>query len=198
MRQITTNLYRFSELSDSAKETARNWYRENALDYEWYDFTIEDAKEIGKLFGLEIDKIYFSGFWCQGDGASFTGSYSYAKGALKAVKAYAPTDTELHSIVSDLQSIQTRNFYSLGASISVSGHYSHSGSMSFTTYGDCKLDYHDITESDESALTDQLRYFADWIYKRLYDEYYYLMSDECIDETIEANEYEFTESGDIA
>ena len=59
----------FDELSDEAKERAREWYRQgNCDDSFWSECTIDDAKEIGKYMGMNVDKVYFSGFWSQGDG----------------------------------------------------------------------------------------------------------------------------------
>lgn len=59
MKIIETKVYTFDELSDSAKEKAREWYRNNCLDYEWFDLIYDDAKSIGlKLttFGLDRDR----------------------------------------------------------------------------------------------------------------------------------------------
>ena len=42
-----------------------------------------------------------------------------------------------------------------------------------------------------------LKDFAKWIYTRLDTEWDYAMSDEQIDDSIRANEYEFTEGGKI-
>lgn len=118
MRTIEKTVYRFVELSDSAKAKVREQYREWACqDNHWYEYIFDDAKEIGKILGIKIDNIYFSGFSCQGDGACLTGSYSYAKSAAKAIRAHAPLDTELHRIASELQSLQRENFYKLTASI---------------------------------------------------------------------------------
>ncbi len=39
--------YQFDELSDDAKETARDWFRTDYPDYEWWDFTYADAASIG-------------------------------------------------------------------------------------------------------------------------------------------------------
>jgi hypothetical protein len=73
-RVTETTVYQFDELSDEAKEKAREWYRQgNVTTRFWSECTIDDAKEIGKLLGMDIDNIYFSGFWSQGDGACFEG-----------------------------------------------------------------------------------------------------------------------------
>jgi hypothetical protein len=46
------------------------------------------------------------------------------------------------------------------------------------------------------GVTQCMRDFADWIYDQLRKEYEYQMSDEQVDETLIANEYEFDEDGD--
>jgi len=47
MRIIETKVYEFDELDDKAKERARDWYREGALDYKWWDAIYDDAARIG-------------------------------------------------------------------------------------------------------------------------------------------------------
>lgn len=196
MRTVEKDVFEFSELSEQAKEKARAWYREGALDYDWYDCIFEDAKTIGELFGLYIDKIYFSGFWSQGDGASFTGSYKYRKGAAAAVKAYAPQDTELHRIAAELQKIQARQFYKLEATISSGrSRYCHENSVDIEVAHADSI-YRDIGDTGE-ALADTLRDYMRWIYRQLEKEYDWLNSDEQVDESILANGYEFNEDGSI-
>ena len=73
--------------------------------------------------------IYFSGFWSQGDGASFEGTYAYARGAARAIRAHAPKDAELHAIADALADVQRPNFYQLGADIRQSGRYCHEYTM---------------------------------------------------------------------
>lgn len=47
MKTINVNVYQYSELSDKAKENARDWYqRGDTFDFEW-DSMKEDAKNIG-------------------------------------------------------------------------------------------------------------------------------------------------------
>lgn len=196
MRIIETKAYQLHELSSEAQEKAIDDFRnhESYLDYGWWDFVYEDVKTIASLFGLEIDEIYFSGFYSQGDGACFEGCYSYKKGSVKAVEEYAPTDMELYGIVKGLQDIQRRYFYGLTANTKHRGYYYHSGCMAVSVYQNDGMDYANIDV--EREVTDLLRQFADWIYTRLEDEHDYLMSDEGVRATIELNEYEFDEEGD--
>lgn len=70
-REIT--VYKFNELSETAKQHAIDDYAQRSMDWEWWDTVYEDAKEDGKALGYDIDDIRFSGFWSQGDGASWTG-----------------------------------------------------------------------------------------------------------------------------
>lgn len=193
MEIMQTPVYTFDELSDQAKEKARDWWREGALDYDWWEFVCADAKNVAELFGLDIEHIYFSGFASQGDGACFEGGYRYKKGALAAVKAYAPQDTDLHDIVKALQAAQRKAFYKLGATTKHRGHYYHSGCMSVDV---CHLDdrWRGIG-SAEDDIAQSMRDFADWIYKQLEEAYNFETSDEIVDEHIAVNGYTFTEDG---
>lgn len=195
MKTKTVNLYPFDELSDKAKENARQWWREAGLDYDWWDSTEEEARQIAALMGLEVDKLMFRGFWSQGDGASFTGRYSYAKGSVKAVKDYAPQDADLHWIAESLQAIQRKNFYGLSANVTRgydSNFYCHENTMDIqveTRAGDWAND------EAQWAVSKAFKDFARWYYRQLKAEYDYLNSDEAVDESIRVNEYTFTESG---
>ena len=190
-----TDVYKFDELPEESKQFAIEKFRENNLDYEWYEFTYEDARECGKQIGIDIDKIYFSGFWSQGDGACFEGSYSYAKRGLQAIKYHAPKETELHRIALELQKIQRKNFYRLEASVKHSGHYYHEMCTDITVDENYYGNY--IGGEAEEIVIELLRDFMCWIYKSLENEYDYLQSDEQIIETIECNEYNFTLDGEI-
>lgn len=192
MRTVEHNLYQFDELSDSAKERAREWYR-TTLDYEWWDCIYDDAKEFGKILGIDISEIYFSGFWSQGDGAQFTGEYEYRKGASKEIRSYT-NDEELHRIADDLQEIQRRNFYSITASVYHSGHYYHEYCTTINVYDSREVDASiDTEESIQELMRDYMR----WIYRALEREYDFITSDEIVDESIVANEYEFDENGEM-
>lgn len=192
MRTIETKVYKFEELSEQSKERAIQQYRETPdfLD----DFILDDAKAIAEKMGIDIDKIFYSGFSQQGSGASYTGRYSYKKGAIKALKAYC-NDEEIFRIAKELQEIQRRNFYKLSAKIGRSGHYQHEMTMNFDFYKDGEYLY--TTMAFESDLKKVLRDFARWIHKQLEAEYDYQNSDEYITDMIVNNNYEFTEEGEM-
>ena len=210
MRTIQTNLYKFDELSDKAKERAREWFR-RCDDGEFAEYVFDDVATIADIIGIDLrqtrtDKgrykptIYYSGFSSQGDGACFTGNYSYKKGALKNMKAHigntSAGDIELLRICKSLQEVQTRNFYKLTAKCEHLGHYYHSGRM-LVDVENSDDPYRDIGES-ETTVRQIMRDFADYIYQQLETEYDYQNSDAVVDENIAANEYEFYEDGGIA
>lgn len=189
-------LYTFDELSDTAKEKARDWYRDGQLDYDWWDSVYEDAMTAVKHLGIEIDEISFRGFSHQGDGARFRGSYRFKKGWRKAIFAeFGDGDTQrkLLDIGQQLHEAQARQFYQLVAVVTYRGRYEHSGCTSIDVSHD-EEPYRDIGDC-EDAVTQALREFMDWIYKMLEKEYDWLRSDEAVDESIIANEYTFLENG---
>lgn len=197
MRTLSKTVYLFDELNDSAKEKAREWYRQvSAYDNYFAEWVIEDAMQCAALLGIEIapNKVYFSGFCQQGDGASFEGSYSYKKGALKAITEHTGgNDQTLIAIAKRLQEAQRVNFYRLGATITQSGNYYHAYTMRADVYRSDDVDF--SADVDEEVL-DCMRCFANWIYRNLENQYEYENSDEVIEENIRANTYEFDEDGE--
>ena len=206
---IETTVYRLDELSDTAKDKARAWYRDSGFDYDWYDSVYEDFQQIAEILGVRFKtrtlrlmgggsrqepRIFFSGFWSQGDGACFEGYYSYRKNASALIRAYASQDTTLHGIADALQSVQRRNFYQLRAEATHRGRYHHEYCMAISVTRDSPT-WQDMTAEAEDIVIEALRDLARWLYRQLEREYEYLTSDEAVDESIVANDYTFTDSG---
>jgi hypothetical protein len=210
MRTIEKTLYKIGELSPEARARAIEDSRHfNTEGLEWWDAVYEDFCQICKILGVTVGsrqrqtksgmmlgeyQVYFSGFCSQGDGACFEGEYHYKPGALKKLVEYAPQDTELRRIAEDLQECQRRNFYGLSAKIKHSGRYLHSRSMDIEVFDRTG---NDAPEETAEAIRENLRDLADWLYKNLESEYEYLTSDGEIAESLEANEVEFYENGEI-
>ena len=207
---IETVVYTLSELSEGAKDTARGWYRQHCMDHDWYEFVYEDFETVCRILGVTLktspvklvggetrDKpdVNFSGFWNQGDGASFAGRYSYAQGAAKAIRAHAPKDTELHRIADELQAVQRRNFFQLHTAIRQSGRYCHEYTMAIEVERDSPT-WQPMADGAEDAVIEALRDLARWLYRRLRAEYEYQTSDEVVDETIAINGWTFTAHGE--
>ena len=200
MRQETVTIYTFDELSDDAKETARQMWRDGHLDYDWWEFIYDDFVCILEIIGYDVSErdILFSGFWSQGDGASFTGSYSYAKGAAKRIREYAPKDKELHAITDELCAMQRHNFYQVTGSISRDlCMYVHENTMQCSVERDSD-NYQGVTDDAEDTFSDCSRRLAQWLYSQLEWEYEFQMSDDVIEESIIANDAEFHDDGSLA
>ena len=206
---VAITVFTIDELSDAAKENARIWYRDQGLHDEWYDFVYEDFGTICGILGVTLgttpvrlygggtrDKpqIYWSGFSFQGDGASFEGRYSHAKGAGKAIRAHAPQDTKLHRIADELQALQRKNFWQVHASIRQHGRYCHEYSMAIEVERDSPT-WQPMTDRAEDTVVEALRDLARWLYRQLRSEYEHQTSDDAVDEIVGINEWTFTADG---
>jgi hypothetical protein len=190
---IETTVFKFDELNESAKDTARNWWKELARNDDWFEYTFEDVTECGALLGITVDKIYFSGFWSQGDGACFEGSYQYRKGAGAAIAAHTGGCDTLVTLAKELQDIQKKALYCLTATVRHSGRYYHEHSA------DIDVEHkngHFINETLETSIKEYMRDFMRWIYRELEKAYNDYMSNENVDENIRINEYTFTANGE--
>ncbi len=59
MRTIRTKVYQFSELSEQAKETAINWYRNGSDDNQiYFGEIIDTVKKVAELFDLKFGREY--------------------------------------------------------------------------------------------------------------------------------------------
>jgi hypothetical protein len=206
---VETTIYRLDELDESARERARDWYRQRALDHDWFEFAFDDFERICEILGIHLKTqavrlmgggtrrkpcIYFRGFWSQGDGACFEALYRYSAGAGSKIRTHAPQEGELHRIADVLQAVQRRNFYQLQADARHCDRYCHEYSMAITVTRDSPT-YQDMTADAEEIIIEALRDLARWLYRQLEREYDYQTSDAVIDEAIAANGYTFTEFG---
>lgn len=206
---IETTVYQLHELSDTAREKARAWWREAGFDHDWYEFVYPDFEAICAILGVTLKTspvrlmgggsrpqphIYFNGFWSQGDGACFEGCYTHARQASAKIRRHAPQDLELHRIADALQAVQRRNFYQLRAEASHRGRYYHEYCVAIAVERDSPAGQ-DMTADAEEIVTEALRDLVRWLYRQLEREYDYQTSDDCVDEAIAANAYTFTETG---
>jgi hypothetical protein len=71
-----TKEFEFSELPEKLKSEAIENHRDDHVDPDWYSPITEGFKEDMDAIGVETDDVSFTGFYSQGDGASFTGKVS--------------------------------------------------------------------------------------------------------------------------
>ena len=198
---------KYSELSPEAQKKAHEKYE----PYDWDEYVIEDAKEQGKLRGFEIDKIHYSGFWSQGDGASWTGYINIKKFLEWEEQQEKPLLNDFQRVL-----LSAGAPYIFSISLTCRGSYSHSRTMILASsvnemaigaelsdgpYAGMRgEDYEEllnehVDEIDEILLS-AARDYADEIYKDLEAAYEYECSEENYKELAESNEWEFDEEGE--
>jgi hypothetical protein len=186
-------------------------HRDFNVGHDWWDSTYDDFEYICEILGIELDKNEpsFSGFWSQGDGASWAGTYratqltpwgtpdvaTYDIAPAK-IREHAPKDEELHSIADELCML-ARIYHPVRATVGrYNSHYVHSMTMNVSEweYWDDDIGFEGvddaIAELIEETLLTQFRALADWLYTALEEEHEYLTSDEAVIESLKANEIE--------
>ena len=181
-------------------------HRDISVDHDWWEFVYADFDQICKIIGLELDDTEpsFSGFWSQGDGASFTGHYrawQFIKGykqnlhyetAPERIREYAPLDKELHRIADELCMLG-RIYFPPYARITryETSRYVHEYTMDFDCEpmgGDIEDWADEVLEHVQHEVKELMKDLARWLYAALEREYDHLTSDEQVWETIKANE----------
>ena len=186
-------------------------HRNFNVDHDWWDCVYDDFKCICEILGIELDKDKpsFSGFWSQGDGASWTGTYratqltpwgtpfvpTYDIAPVK-IREHAPEDEALHTIADEL-CLLSRIYNPVWAAVQRHGsRHFHSMTMCVSEweYFDEDIGFEGVDDAIaaliEDTLLTQFRALADWLYGRLEKEHEYLTSDEAVIESLEANEIE--------
>lgn len=208
-RTISTTVYTLDELSESARENARSWYREHALNDDWYQNVFDEFRGVCSILGVDIKMhrvpvpsggsrqhlcIWFSGFSHQRDGACFEGDYAYQPQAIYRIREHFPEDADLHRIADLLQAIQLHNGGQLHATIRHRSHPAHDNGMSIGVERHSPSGQGMTTDS-EDAVTEAIRDLARWLYAWLESEYGWQTSPAIVDEDIIDNNYTFTGSG---
>ena len=168
--------------------------RDINTDFNWYEGTIAEFVKDMEAKGLEIDakNVNFSGFWSQGDGASFTCNLSpeYIDSWIEANKEefpslYAHIGTDL------LFGRMSKNSYAT--------HYCHDKTVNveLDAYDDIGEEGGKEIDALQNMIESALRGYMVLLYNTLEKEYYSLISDESIIDTLKANEYEFDVAGRI-
>lgn len=176
MRTIETTVYTFAELSDEAKERAREWYR-SCLDQDPYLY--QEAMESRKLFLDEFNAEFQCENWYRKDRVHFdNGCHWYNSiGELSYVRLWKYLNANHSDCISKI------------------GHCQFTG----VCWDEVLLDgiaefmrkpYKTDFESLLYSCCEDLRIAVE-------AEYEYQNSDEQIDESIECNGYEFNDQGEL-
>ena len=174
MKTVTIKLYQFSELSDKAKEKAISRLMEINTDSDWWDSSYEDAAQVNiKIKGFDIDR----------------GSY------VKAEFMQSAYDTANLIILNHGESCET---YKTAKTFlqdwnNLVSKYSDGVKTDVVTE-DNEYDFDNEADDLENEFLESISEDYRIILSKQYD---YLTSEDAIIETIEANDYYFTEDGEL-
>jgi hypothetical protein len=172
MRTIRIKLYKFSELSESAKQKAIEKFADINVNSDWWDSVYEDAEDIGlKITGFDIDR----GSYCKGD------FIEYAQDCANKIIAehgeVCATYKTASQFLKDYKELVAK--FSDGIDID---EVEEDNEYEFDNEAD------ELEEEFRKSILEDYRIM-------LQNEYEYLTSEAAIIETIEVNEYEFTIDG---
>ena len=199
MQTKEVTVYDITELTPKAAKRAREWFRTEVFT-DWDDLTWaarEQVLEAYQLLGFDLPAggIWWTSNYSHVPGLYIEGCYTYAPGAVNKVRAEFKRETELHKAAEQLQAIQRRYFYQIGARLTVDGY--RSDNQQADVYGAPPITADDLTGTDaEREFTAALETLNKWAFDVLEEEAVYQLSNENIHEYANANEYTFTESGD--
>lgn len=196
---------RFNNLPEQAKSLILHNHRHwNVEHIDWWDSVYDMFKEDMDKIGIEVDRMYFSGFWSQGDGACFEGRVGEWGEFMRSL-GYDDPALIKHAAEAFTFAVQHR------------GHYYHENCTSFEAdlalpdsdadqwflehFSPYQDDRHGLREAvwmavinkyDRDALerefTEAFKNHMRDLYKRLEEEYDYLTSDDAVLEALEAND----------
>jgi len=217
--------YSFEELPDESKEKALERYRDINTDYiDWHDPIIEGFDEDMKGLGLDNIEVKFTGFYSQGDGASFTARVDdEEKFLMNALDIKSSTefldmgddkdtsrdDDDLRQLVGDLRNIGYDTREKLTPDdlymeiVRISSRYSHENTIEASVemeeldIEDDDRDWDKFQDEMESMITGWARDESRELYSRLSKYYEELQEDEAVAETLILNDYEFNLDGEI-
>lgn len=171
-RTIRTKVYKFNELSESAKNKVIEKFYDINVGHDWWSDVYYDAAQIGlKIKGFDIDR----GNYCKGE-FLISGCEVAEKIKLNHGEKCETYKTAL-DFLSDWQKLVEK----------------HSDGISKDKVSEDN-EYEFDQEADELE-KDFLKSLCEDYRIILSNEYEYLTSEEAIIETIKANEYEFTSDG---
>jgi len=174
MKTVSINTYKFSELSDEAKQRAIENLCTINVDYDWWECTYDDAKQISlKITGFDLDRNKHC------TGKLIEGMTECCRLIIANHGEHCETYKTAISYLSDYDDLVLK--YSDGIKTDI---VSEDNTWEFDQEAD---------ELEAEFLRAMLEDYANILQR----EFEYLTSNAAIIETIEANDYDFTIDGKI-
>ena len=197
MREIKIEAYSFEELSKEIQDKIIEKNRHVDVEGEWWseDIIEEFIEEVSEK-GFQATKVYFSGFWSQGDGAMF--EYSDLEDSL--------LDEFADSLnISPMRKKWLKRWGFVSGKGRQSGHYSHERSCTHHSdlEADCGIDAYPnladfiVNYDDEfyKFVEDKYIGIAQELYATLEKEYEYKTSDEVVKQAVESFDCIYNKQG---
>lgn len=187
------------------KEKVLEKYRDFNVDCDfWSEVIIEDWKEKLENYGFISPEICFSGFWSQGDGASFTCKNTDILVFFENFSADVDLTEKQKNLLLNLTKERYETF--AFAVKRRNHHYCHENTV-YVASEDCLYNFtgyerlYSFLESSmqkiENAIAEKVIEFSRQIYRELEKGYDYQTSETALLESFEANDLEFLEDGTI-
>jgi hypothetical protein len=196
MKTKTIKLYEFDELPEAIKAKVIERNRDINTDYDWSSLTLDEWEKKLEEHGFNNPTISYSGFWSQGDGASFVCTSVDVDKFVTSQKARGRFNAILKAIKAETVDVNV-------SIRRIDHHYSHEYTVTAESeivyYRDEEPKNYAQLETEEGELRGMVlevaRTLSRQIYKELEAEYEALTADSEIIETIKANEYTFRADG---
>jgi len=192
----TINVYSFDEITDEKlRQKILTKYYDINVDSDWYQWTTDQYTSELEKIGFYDVKIGFSGFSSQGDGANFIGAWSSSS---KRIPSDLPCIENLRQLLDKIGKNHEFGFRLVKNGYS---RYERENSVIMADnnkYFHVTGQYYEfLPEHIEFAILSACHTIMQAIYATLEDEYTYLISDEAIIDTLQANKYYFDSEGVI-
>jgi hypothetical protein len=179
-------VYEFNELNKESKEISiKELHNINVDVLDWEKEVIEEYKEKLNKDGYENINIYYSGFWFQGNGASFTSNVN--------VKKWLVNQNKWENL-----SVETKNSIKEESYCTIRKHGHYENSKTIFVEDMLFIKNYDIIIKEiniENEIINLARKMANELYKSLEELYEYYTSKEVIIETINLNNIMFRKNG---
>ena len=171
MEEITIKTYSVQELSEEAKEKAIDELWSINVDYDWWNYIYFDAEDIGcKITSFDMDRGEI--------GFEFTS------------EAEKVAQNILKTLIPDRDKYKTAQLFLESQNRTLDKYCNNAGEFQEDQEYEFEQEIKDIEEDFRQALGEDFL-------SSLRKEYEWLVSEESIIETIKANDYNFTESGEL-
>lgn len=215
---LASDLKTYADLDDSVRDRLDTKFRDWNVSWDdWPECTIDFWKGTLEFLGFSAPEINYTGFWSQGDGASFTaGSFDlveFSEAVTKLderkAKEGLPDTLDRTDLAKPLRFAEVISEY-LEATVVrcyAAGNYYHENTVRFDWRDSLPEEWHDgpqrpthpniqrIASTFVEECDQMLICLCQSIYRSLEKEYEYQTSVEAVSEALECNDIVFTEDG---